>query len=309
MRTNFTHAEGLHAGVATGSLTGVLDALDSDLADVGRRCGPLQQNSRFFVYRRVVEQTVRSGIEGQKFPLLWEAIGQAYQLRLGSSLWPFLEESILVEKLSHIMAGTPLPPSNPDHDAARNYLAELTTAAIMYSQGLDVRVTRYEDLSVSATSLSPNLESPAPFAVECKRPASAAGLEKAARRVRSQIQARVEAGYDHGIAVFVVDRLMWGYGQTVATSSGEEFAATSKDLLDQAASLLISILAKSKHHLHSRTALVAVLFSGVAIQDNPTQFFARTHLMPIPPLRSPPATQVLLDRLSRPVPERPLRGF
>jgi hypothetical protein len=291
-----------------GRLSRVIRSVDETASEIEAICGTLSSASRFTTYRDVLRRTLDPGISDDELPLLFESIGQWQQLRLSSTVWSLMDRALLTNKLRKIVAGSHLPPVNPDHDDPRNTLGELVAAAVMHSQGMDVRITEEEDLSVVVPPLA--LGGPAyKVAVECKRPANQQGFDRAVRDVRHQLRSRFGAGYEHAMPVFVVDRLVPIYRTPVTIDPEDHFNQGMDDLMNDTIGTLKKIVVKRRRRLDPRTTVISVLYTCVAVERGKQRFFSKTKLMTVPIEPASEAAIVMLKRFARAQPERPLREF
>jgi hypothetical protein len=169
-------------------------------------------------------------------------------------------------ELKLVLKGRDLPPAKTkDDDGPRNTLAELATAALLRRHGFQVLLTeKDEDVLASVPELQP-------FAIECKRPASEAAIEKNLRDMRSQLGARCKAGNRYGFAVLAVDRLLGVSGGMLNARSEAHLRVV---LDEKIRSLLRKVRALVTHpgrpklRLYPTTMLVGFLFAGTFfIQD------------------------------------------
>ena len=170
------------------------------------------QGTRFHHYLRTLEEEaflkdrkifIPKKREPQFVYELWETIGQSRQLVQTRNIWSLVQEEHLRSKLATVLTGRALQSGVPDHDAARNTLLELLTAWLLHNHGFAIELTNQEADVIAKIDGIP------PFAVECKRPASGEGLRKNFKAIRRQLTKRyTRHGYQHGIAVVAVDRVL-----------------------------------------------------------------------------------------------------
>ena len=182
--------------------------------------------TRFAEYLSVLETTpagvrtfsVVSDEERADERLRWEAANQAFQLCAASWAWASLDEAVLRSKLKLVLNGAALPPVGGEEDTPRNTLFELTTAGLLHDHGFSVELTRdLEDIRLVLPGYGP-------LALECKRPAHAASLDRNLRKVRKQIRRRLSSDVRGGFAAIGVERIERATEEFLSAQSYEHLA-------------------------------------------------------------------------------------
>jgi hypothetical protein len=224
----------------------------------------VNDHGRFTEYLRALEtfarlQFPRRDVWGPEAALTWEANAQADQLVTSRSIWPIVNQEALRVALVRIMRGDPLPPQEDDDDQPRNTLLELTTAALLNRQKIDVNLTVGDEDVIASIKGLPD------FSIECKRPASEKGLLRNLAVAKSQIEARYNHGRHHGIVVLGVDRSLGFAGSGfVARDSMQIQAVVHKKLKELRESLLVKINdpTRPQYQLFPKTPLFGLVMVG-----------------------------------------------